>query len=132
MRLGPRLGLLQGLRPEQTPRLTGLQSLSPAFGLGSLAPRLVPHAGDLVKLRLPPLRLYACRCCLCSQIGTEQPKVRHLGALLGEVRGSPSKRGPQGPQRTPDIDLTADERRLGGAQNRQILREGSGASQRTP
>jgi hypothetical protein len=108
------------------------KSLSPAFGLGGPAPRLVPLAGDLVKLRLLPLRLCACRCCLCSQIGTEKPKVRHLGALLGEARGSPGKRGPQGPQRTPDIDLAADERRLGGAQIRQILREGSGASQRAP
>ena len=104
----------------------------PAFSLGSPAPRLVPLAGDLVKLRLLPLRLCACRCCLCSQIDTDQPKVRHLGALLGEARGSPGKRGPQGPQRTPDIDLAADERRLGGAQIRQILREGSEASQRTP
>jgi hypothetical protein len=118
MWLGLRLGLLQGLRP--------------AFGLGGSASRLVPLAGDLVKLRLPPLHLCVCCCCLCSQIGTEQPKVRHLGALLGEARGSPDKRGPKGPQRTPDIDLAADERRLGGTQIRQILREGSGASQRTP
>jgi hypothetical protein len=93
---------------------------------------LVSLAGDLVKLQLPPLRLCACRCCLCSQIDTEQPKVRHLSALLGEARGSPGKRGPQGPQRTLDIDLAVDERRLGDAQIRQILREGSGASQRTP
>jgi hypothetical protein len=74
---------------------------------------LVSLAGDLVKLRLLPLRLCACRCCLCSQIGIEQPKVRHLGALLGEARGSPGKRGPQGPQRNPDFDLATDERRLG-------------------
>jgi hypothetical protein len=51
---------------------------------------LVSLAGDLVKLRLLPLHLYACRCCLCSQIDTEQLKVRHLGALLGEARGSPA------------------------------------------
>jgi hypothetical protein len=31
MRLGPRLGLPQGLRPEQTPRLTGLQEPQPDF-----------------------------------------------------------------------------------------------------
>jgi hypothetical protein len=72
-----------------------------------------------------------CRC-LCSQIDTEQPKVCHLGAPLGEALGSPGKRGPQGPQRTTDIDLTADERRLGGAQICQILKKGSGASQRMP
>jgi hypothetical protein len=52
---------------------------------------MVPLIGDPVKLRLPPLHLYACHCCLCSQIGTEQPKVCHLGALLGEARGSPGK-----------------------------------------
>jgi hypothetical protein len=104
----------------------------PAFSLGSPAPRLISLIDDLVELRLSSLHLYACRCCLCSQIGAEQPKVRHLGALLGEARGSPGERGPQGSQRAPDIDLVADERRLGGAQIRQILREGSGASQSTP
>jgi hypothetical protein len=104
----------------------------PAFSLGGPASRLIPLICDLVKLRLPSLHLCACRCRLCSQIGAEQPKVRHLGALLGEARGSPGKRGPQGSQRAPDIDLAADERRLGGAQIRQILREGSRASQRTP
>jgi hypothetical protein len=103
-----------------------------AFGLGGPAPRLISLIDDLVELRLPSLHLCACRCCLCSQIGAEQPKVHHLGALLGEARGSPGERGPQGSQRAPDIDLMADERRLGGAQIRQILREGSGASQRTP
>jgi hypothetical protein len=71
MRLGLRLGLLQGLRP-------GFQPLR-------------VHLCDLVKLQLPSLHLCACRCRLCSQIGTEQPKVRHLGALLGEARGSPGK-----------------------------------------
>jgi hypothetical protein len=71
---------------------------------------LVWLADDLAKLQLLPLRLCACRRCLCSQIDTEQPKVRHLGALLGEALGSPGKRGLQGPQRTLDIDLAADER----------------------
>jgi hypothetical protein len=70
---------------------------------------LVPLADDLVKLELLPLCLCACRRCLCSQINTEQSKVRHLGALLGEALGSPGKRGPQGPQRTPDIGLMTDE-----------------------
>jgi hypothetical protein len=94
---------------------------------------MVPLADGLVKLRLPQLRLCACRRRrLRSQIDTKQPKARHLGALLGEAHGSAGKRGPQGPQRTPDINLAADERRLGGAQIRQILREGSGASQRAP
>jgi hypothetical protein len=78
------------------------------------------------------LHLCACRCRLGSQIGAEQPKVRHLGALLREARSSPGERGPQGSQRAPDVDLVVDERRLGGAQIRQILREGSGASQKTP
>jgi hypothetical protein len=114
------------------PRLTGLQEPQSGFRPRRPGPEIGPTRGDLVKLRLLPLRLCACRRCLCSQINTEQPKVRHLGTLLGEARGSPGKRGPQGPQRIPDIDLAADERRLGGAQIRQILREGSGASQRTP
>jgi hypothetical protein len=79
-----------------------------------------------------------CQCLWCHAqvLVTVTPgvlqKVRHLGAPLGEALGSPSMRGPQGPQRTPDIGLAADERRLGGAQIRQILRKGSGASQRMP
>jgi hypothetical protein len=46
----PRLGPPQGLRPEQTPRLAGLQGLSPAFSLGGPALRLVPLTDDLAKL----------------------------------------------------------------------------------
>jgi hypothetical protein len=72
------------------------------------------------------------RCHLGSQIGAEQPKVRHLGTLLREARSSPGERSPQGSQRARDVDLAADERRLGGAQIRQILGEGSGASRKTP
>jgi hypothetical protein len=78
------------------------------------------------------MRLYARRCCLCHQLVTEQPKVRRLGAPLGEALGSLGKRGPQKPQRTLDIGLAADEQRLGGAQIHQILRKGSRASQRMP
>jgi hypothetical protein len=88
-------GPLQGLRPEQTPRLAGPQGPRPAFSLGSLVPRLVPLADDLAKLQLPLLRLYACRRCLHPQLITEQPKVRRLGAPLGEAFGSLGKRGPQ-------------------------------------
>jgi hypothetical protein len=98
---------------------------------------LVPLIDDPVELRLLSLhfcarrdRLRACRCRLGSQIGAEQPKVRRLGALLREARSSPGERGPQGSQRAPDVDLAADERRLGGAQIRQILREGSGTSRK--
>jgi hypothetical protein len=69
---------------------------------------------------------------LHPQLVTEQPKVRRLGAPLGKALGSLGKRGPQEPQRTPDVGLTVDKRRLGGAQIRQILRKGSGASQRMP
>jgi hypothetical protein len=108
------------------------KGLSPAFSLGGPAPRLVPLTDDLAKLQLPSMRLCARRRCLCPQLVTEQPKVRRLGAPLGEALGSLGKRGPQEPQRTPDVDLAADERRLGGAQIRQILRKGSGASQRMP
>jgi hypothetical protein len=108
------------------------KGLSPAFSLGGPAPRLVPLTDDLAKLQLPPLRLCACRRCLYPQLVTEQPKVRRLGAPLGEALGSLGKRGPQEPQRTPDVGLAADERRLGGAQIRQILRKGSRASRRMP
>jgi hypothetical protein len=100
---------------------------------------LVPLLDDPVELRPLSLRfcacrgrLRACRCCLGSQIDAEQLKVRYLGTLLREARSSPSERGPQGSQRAPDIDLAADERRLGGAPVRQILREGSGASRKMP
>jgi hypothetical protein len=100
----------------------GCKGSSPAFGLGSPAPRLVPLIDDPVELRLLSLhfcarrcRLCACRCRLGSQIGAEQPKVHHLGALLREARSSPGERGPQGSQRAPDVDPVADERRLGGA-----------------
>jgi hypothetical protein len=71
---------------------------------------VVPLTDDLAKLQLPPLRLCACRRCLCPQLVTEQPKVRRLGALLGEALGSLGKRDPQEPQRTLDVGLAADER----------------------
>jgi hypothetical protein len=115
------------------------KGLSPAYSLGSLASRLVPLANDLAKLQLPLLRLRPCRrrlClrrrCLCLQLITEQPKVRHLEALLGEAFISLSKRDPLGPQRTPNATLAADEQRLGGAHIRQFLRKGSRVLQRMP
>jgi hypothetical protein len=117
----------------------GRKGFGPAFGLGSPPPRLVPLLDDLVELRLLSLRfsarrgrLRARRCRLGSQIGAEKLKVRDLGTLLREARSSPGERGPQGSQRAPDVDLAADERRLGGAPIRQILREGGGASRKTP
>jgi hypothetical protein len=45
-----------------------------------------------------------------------------------KARSSPGERSPQGSQRALDIDLAADERRLGGAPIRQILGEGNRAS----
>jgi hypothetical protein len=100
---------------------------------------LVPLLDDLVELRPLPLRLCARRgrlrtrrCRLVSQVSAEQLEVRYLGTLLRKARSSPGERGPQGSQRAPDVDLATDERRLGGAPIRQILREGSGASRRTP
>ena len=115
------------------------KGLSPAYSLGSLAPRLVPLANDLAKLQLPLLRLRPCRrrlClrrrCLRLQLITEQLKVCHLGAPLGEAFVSLGKRGPLGTQRTPDVALAADEQRLGGAQICQILRKGSRVSQTMP
>jgi hypothetical protein len=74
-----------------------------------MVPRLVPLADDLAKLQLLLSRLCTCRRCLHPQLITEQPKVRRLGALLGEALGSLSKRGPQEPQRTPDVGLAMDE-----------------------
>jgi hypothetical protein len=88
----------QGHWPEQTPQLAGPKGLSPAFSLGSMVPRLVSLANDLAKLQMPLSRLCACRRCLHPQLITEQPKVRRLGAPLGEALGSLSKRGPQEPQ----------------------------------
>jgi hypothetical protein len=115
------------------------KGLSPAYSLSGLAPRLVLLANDLAKLQLPPLRLHPCRrrlClrrrCLRLQLITEQPKVRHLGAPLGEAFIGLGKRGPLGPQRTPDVALAVDEQRLGGAHIRQFLRKGSRVLQRMP
>jgi hypothetical protein len=123
LRPGLRLGRLRGFQPGFRPRQP--------------APRLVPLLDDPVELRLQSLhfctrrgRLCACRCRLGSQISAKQPKVRRLGALLREAHSGPGERGPQGSQRAPDVDLAADERRLGGAQIRQILREGSGTSRK--
>ena len=72
------------------------KGLSPAHSLGILALRLVPLANDLAKLQLPLLRLRPClrRRCLRLQLITEQPKVHHLGAPLGEVFISLAKRSP--------------------------------------
>jgi hypothetical protein len=105
----PRPGPPQGPRPEQTPRPADPKGLSPAHSLGSLAPRLVPLANDLAKLQLPLLRLCLHRRCLRLQLITEQPKVRNLGAPLGEAFISLGKRGPLGPQRTLDAALAVDE-----------------------
>jgi hypothetical protein len=63
-------------------------------------------------------------------LDTKSPK--HLEMAQRHISLSPVERGPQESQRAPNVDLVADERRLGGAQIRQILREGSGASQKPP
>jgi hypothetical protein len=62
---------------------------------------MAPLANDLAKLQLPLLRLRPCRRRLCTrhrylhlQLITEQPKVRHLGAPLGQAFGSLGKCGP--------------------------------------
>jgi hypothetical protein len=111
------------------------KGLSPAHILGGLAPRLVLLANDLAKLQLPLLcqrRLCPRRRRLRLQLITEQPKVRHLGAPLGEAFISLGKRGPLGPQRTPDAALVANEQRLGGAHIRQFLRKENMVLQRMP
>ena len=86
------------------------KGLSPTFSLNGPVSGLIPLTNDLAELQLPPLRLCACRRCFCPQIDIEQPKVRHLGAPSGEALDSLGKRGPQGPQRTLDVGLAADER----------------------
>jgi hypothetical protein len=100
---------------------------------------LVPLIDDLAKLQLPLLQLHPCRRRLCPrrrclrlQLITEQPKVRHLGAPLGEAFISLGKRGLLGPQRTPDAALTADEQQLGGAHIRKFLKKESRVLQRMP
>jgi hypothetical protein len=116
-----------------------LKGLSPTRGLGSLDPRLVLLIDGLAKLQLPLLCLRSCqrrlcprRRCLRLQIITEQPKVSQLGALSGKVLISLGKRGPLGPQRTPDAALAADEQRLGGAYIRQFLSNKDKVLQRMP
>jgi hypothetical protein len=78
---------------------------------------LVPLLDDPDELRLLPLRLCARRgrlrerrCRLGSQVSAEQLEVCYLGSLLRKARSSPGERIPQGSQRTPDVDLAADER----------------------
>jgi hypothetical protein len=100
---------------------------------------LVPLADDLAKLQLPLLHLCSCQHRLCPrrrylrlQLITEQPKVRQLGAPLGEAFISLGKRGLLGPQRTLDVALTADEQRLGGAHIRKFLRKENRILQRMP
>jgi hypothetical protein len=59
-------------------------------------------------------------------------KVRHLGTLLGEALIGLGKHGSLGPQRIPDVALTADEQRLGGAHVRKFLRRENRILQRMP
>jgi hypothetical protein len=68
---------------------------------------MVPLADDLAKLQLLLLQLRPCRRRLCPrrrclrlQLITEQSKVRHLGAPLGEAFISLDKRDLLGPQQT--------------------------------
>jgi hypothetical protein len=77
-------------------------------------------------------RLCPRRRCLRLQLITEQPKVRHLDALLGKALIGLGKRGPLGLQRFPNVALTADEQRLSGAHIRKLLREENRISQRMP
>jgi hypothetical protein len=150
--------LLRGLGQRGLGRSDGLgqvlhKGLSPAHGLGSLAPRLVPLADSLAKLQLPlphllglgshlllgrqnlrscRRRLYPCLCCLRLQPVAEQPKVRHLDVLLGEALIGLGKRGPLGSQRPPNAAFATDEQRLGGARVCELLRKEDEMSQRMP
>jgi hypothetical protein len=67
--------------------------------------------------------LRSCRHRLRLQLIAEQPKVRHLGALLGEALVGLGKHGSLGPQRILDVALTAKEQRLGSAHVRKFLRK---------
>jgi hypothetical protein len=119
------------------------KGLSPAHGLDSLALELVPLTGDLAKLQLPLLHLlglgshllpsrrslHSCqhrlcprRRCLRLQLLTEQPKVRRLGALLGDALIGLGKHSPLGPQRFPNSALATEEQRLSGAHVRELLK----------
>jgi hypothetical protein len=97
-----------------------------------LVPRSVPLVDGLAELRPYRRWLRPRRRCLCLQIITKQPKVRQLGALSGEALVSLGKRGPLGPQRTPDAALAADEQRLGGAYICQFLSKEDKILQRMP
>jgi hypothetical protein len=76
--------------------------------------------------------LYPRRRCLRLQFITEQSKVCHLGAPLGEALIGLGKRGPLRPQRIPDVALAADEQRLGGAHVRKFPRKENRILQRMP
>jgi hypothetical protein len=122
--LGPsRLGSSAGFQPERTPRLAARslsqlspEDLSPAHGLGSVTPGLVPLADDLAKLQPPPLhfldlgshmllgrqslfssRLRLCPCrhrCLWLQLIAERPRVLKLSKRSLEWQGRPSRGTP--------------------------------------
>jgi hypothetical protein len=118
-RLGPHSpGLRQGPSPS---RHLGwpLRSLSPAHGLGSLTPRLVPLADDLAKLQPPLLHLLDPRShlllgrrslfssrlrlcprrhrCLWLQLIAERPKVLKLSKRGLKWQGRPSRGTPTPP-----------------------------------
>ena len=80
-----------------------------------------------VPTRLCPHHLY-----LRLQLITEQPKVRHLGAPLGEALIDLGKRGLPGPQRLPNVALAMDEQRLSGAHVHELLREKIGYHKECP
>jgi hypothetical protein len=152
----PRLGhRSQGLRKGSGPRgrlgwplrsLSQLspEDLSPAHGLGSMTPRLVPLADDLDKLQPPLLHLlilgshlllgrrslFLSRLCLCPhrhrclrlQLIAEQPKVLKLSKRGLEWQGRPSRGTPTPPgygYLTRHLPRRATHTRLSGSASRQ-------------
>jgi hypothetical protein len=134
-RLGWPLRSLSQLSPED---------LSPAHGLGSVTPGLVPLADDLAKLQPPPLHLlgpgshpllgrrslFSSRLCLCPRrhrclrlhLIAKRPKVLKLSKRGLEWQGRPSRRTPTPPgygYLTRHLPRRATHTRLSGSASRQ-------------
>jgi hypothetical protein len=151
-RLGHRSqGLLQGPDPSihlgwslRSHSQLSPEDLSPAHGLGSMTPGLVPLADDLAKPQPPPLHLlgpgshlllgrrslFSSRLCLCPrrhrylwlQLIAERPKVLKLSKRGLEWQGRPSRGTPTPPgyrYLTRHLPHEATHARLSGSASRQ-------------
>jgi hypothetical protein len=151
-RLGHRSqGLLQGPDPSghlvwplRSLSQLSPEDISPAHGLGSVTPRLVPLTDDLAKLQPPLLHLLGLGChlllgrrslflsrlCLCPrrhrslrlQLIAERPKVLKLSKRGLEWQGRPSRGTPTPPgyvYLTRHLPRKATHTRLSGSASRQ-------------